>query len=474
MKRNFKLISFEIFYLLLITLGIDTTHALHLTGTFNTNEYFKFITRFGIQATDSHKTKDTQGYIYGNITLVNSENLNYVDNVTRQLPPNTLIMLTLLDYNYFIDYYTKRLIKPETTSCSMMFEKISKSAYFFECNEKSGGLDFIRRVPCPNSRLCVDEDDANNVMNNFQFTFRTNDLNQARFWYVSLVACVRDTKTCEWKYLSDYEETFVTPTTTTAESNSVNGSVSVSSNQSYTYPHIKRSSRIPSFTLAYDIWLVNGHPSVSSKNRFEHQFSYELHDVFEIYLCSFLIYSCVIPFIGYRMYCHFHYLYLQLFVYVGVELTCRLLSLIHNITFSLDGCGVIFLKYASDFLEVLASSVLILILISIAKGWTIRSKRIQMTRKKYCLGIFLQSTLVFSHMISLVCFLSFVFIFVQLILINKFKQKVTTDQIFNTNSYETTAGYVEMSVRAVFMIWFLYELKMTSESLETVAFENTS
>jgi hypothetical protein len=77
-------------------------------------------------------------------------------------------------------------------------------------------------------------------------------------------------------------------------------------------------------------------------------------------------------------------------------------------------------------------------------------------------------------MISLVCFLSFVFIFVQLILINKFKQKVTTDQIFNTNSYETTAGYVEMSVRAVFMIWFLYELKMTSESLETVAFENTS
>ena len=31
-----------------------------------------------------------------------------------------------------------------------------------------------------------------------------------------------------------------------------------------------------------------------------------------------------------------------------------------------------------------------------------------------------------------------------------------------------------MSVRAVFMIWFLYELKMTSESLETMAFENTS
>ena len=50
--------------------------------------------------------------------------------------------------------------------------------------------------------------------------------------------------------------------------------------------------------------------------------------------------------------------------------------------------------------------------------------------------------------------------------------KITTDQISNTNSYETTAGYVEMSIRAVFMIWFLYELKITSENLESAAFKN--
>ena len=388
-----------LFLFILCSSCIKSAESLHLKGTFNTNDYFKFLTRFGMQSTDSHFQKETQGYIYGNITLLNSENVNLIDNATKQLPPNTLIMLTLLDYNYFSEYYAKRLIKPETTACSMMFEKIAKVAYFYECNEKTNGLDFIRRVPCGYSKLCVDEDDVNNVITNFQFTFRTNDLNQPRFWYISLVACVRDTQTCQWKFLSDYQEDPTRMPTTSA----LNNATSTMANQTYnTYSHAKRSPRIPSYTLAYDIWLVNGNPSVSAKNRFEHQFSFELHDIFEIYLSSFVIYLFVMPFIGFRMYTHFHYMYLQLFAYVGIELTCRLLSLIHNIVFSFDGNGVVFFKFASDFLEALASSVLILILISIAKGWTITSKRIQTTRKSCLFGLFLQISLIVSHMISLV------------------------------------------------------------------------
>jgi len=37
----------------------------------------------------------------------------------------------------------------------------------------------------------------------------------------------------------------------------------------------------------------------------------------------------------------------------------------------------------------------------------------------------------------------------------------TIDPVFNTNSYETVAGYVELSVRFVCMVWFVYELKET-------------
>ena len=386
---------------------LATYQALHLKGTFNTNDYFKFITRFGLQPTDSHNPQDTQGYVYGNITLVNSVNLSPVDNLTRELPQNALIMFTLLDYNYFIEYYSKRLVKPESTACSMMFENIGKNAYFYDCKENTN-LDFIRRVPCPKTKLCPDEDDAKNVMNNFQFTFKTKDLNQARFWYVSLVACVRDSKTCEWKHLSDYEPNAMPLSATTTSQNAIG--LQNSSNTTFftspmtTFFSSHSDSLIePSYTLEYDIWLVNGHPESKSNNPFEHQFSYELHDIFEIYLCSFLFYLCVIPFIAYRMYSHFHYLYMQLFAYTGIELVCRLLSLVHNIVFSFDGNGVVFFKFMSDFLEVLGSSVLILILISIAKGWTIRTKRLQMSRRFYLLGILLQLMLVISHMISLVC-----------------------------------------------------------------------
>lgn len=43
------------------------------------------------------------------------------------------------------------------------------------------------------------------------------------------------------------------------------------------------------------------------------------------------------------------------------------------------------------------------------------------------------------------------------------------DPVFNTNPYETTAGYVELSVRFLWMAWFLYELKATFGTLETVS-----
>jgi hypothetical protein len=51
--------------------------------------------------------------------------------------------------------------------------------------------------------------------------------------------------------------------------------------------------------------------------------------------------------------------------------------------------------------------------------------------------------------------------------------KHTIDPIFNTNSYETVSGYVELSVRFVCMIWFVLELKETFGDLENAALMNT-
>ena len=158
---------------------------------------------------------------------------------------------------------------------------------------------------------------------------------------------------------------------------------------------------------------MNGNPNSERKSFLEHQYTYELQDIFEIYLCSFLIYFFIFPFIVYRLKNHFHYLYLQLFIYVSIELSSRFLSLTHSIVFSFDGTGVYFLQFISDLLEAIASSILILILISVAKGWTIRSKELKANKKSIILGFFLQFVIVTSKM----------------------KALANIDPIFITNSY---------------------------------------
>lgn len=429
----------SIFYVLIIYtfFKINTSNGLHVRGTFNTNEFFKFVTRFGVQSTDEHNEINTRGYIYGNITLFDSTDpaYNKSNPASYQFPHNSFVMLTVMDYNYFIDYYNKRHLWPKSSACSLMFEQIKKTAYFFECAEQNK-QDFIRRIPCEQNKLCIDEDREINVIKNNQFTFLIRDYNQARFWYISLVACTRDTKTCEWTDLSYREKTV------THENNTTN---------STTFTRMLKH-QYPSFTVAYDIWLVQGNPlSETRSNHFEHQFSYELHDIFEIYLFSFLVYLFILPFILFRLYLHFHYLYLQLFVYVSVEFTSRCLALLHNLVFSFNGRGVYAFQFAGDFLEAFASSILMLILLSIAKGWTIRSSRLKMSKNFYSFGFLLQSSLIISHMISL----------------------ETVDPVFNSNSYQTVSGYVELSVRFACMIWFVLELKETFANLESAAFKNT-
>ena len=139
--------------------------SIHLTGTFKTDEFFKFIARFGFQPTDIHSRSSTYGYIYGNITIVDKE---YFQNVTTTEMP--LITLAVMDYTYFVDYYNRRLIRPRADACSMMFEKIQKIAFFLDCGE-TNKEDFIRRVPCNTNSLCADEDKPSNVISGHQFTY---------------------------------------------------------------------------------------------------------------------------------------------------------------------------------------------------------------------------------------------------------------------------------------------------------------
>ena len=131
MKFNVGTTIYLVIFTVLLIEKIQENSALHLKGTFKTNEFFKFVTRFGFQKTDEHNVDITTGYIYGNISLVG-------DNVhtNQSIPTNSLITLAVMDYNYFIDYYNERMILPRSAACSIMFEKIEKIAYFYNCNEE--------------------------------------------------------------------------------------------------------------------------------------------------------------------------------------------------------------------------------------------------------------------------------------------------------------------------------------------------
>jgi glycosyltransferase involved in cell wall biosynthesis len=150
-------------------------------------------------------------------------------------------------------FFDGLLLRKNLGPCSRL---LTADEYFFGACF-AGKEDFIRRVPCPNGKLCIDEDNHMNVIAGNQFTFRIRDFNQARFWYISLCSCNRNLNTCTWNDVANHSRS--------------NGKVSR-----------------PSYAIAYDIWIVNGNPELKGLNQFEHHYTYELHDIFELYLISFL------------------------------------------------------------------------------------------------------------------------------------------------------------------------------------------
>lgn len=156
-------------FFFIILFLFSSVQTLHLHGTYAPKEFFRLLTKFGIQKTDQHRPQDTFGYIYGNITLVCS---------TANCTFNKPILFLILDYDYFLPLYQKQ----RTLSCSDMMKQIQTIAFHRRCHD-TGTEDFWRTIPCPKGQLCPDEDQAQNVINNQQFTFKIRDINQPRLFH---------------------------------------------------------------------------------------------------------------------------------------------------------------------------------------------------------------------------------------------------------------------------------------------------
>lgn len=155
----------SVLQLLILFNLIFLQNAIHITGTFRTNEFFKLLAKFGFQKTERHSQRDSYGYIYGNIT--SKENF--------PVP----ITFAVLDKYSFLPYYGNRTLYHRDKACQRMFSTIDQFAFDSKCSPKNK-MDFLRRIPCKHGELCSDEDNKTNVINGNQFTYVISDLNQPR------------------------------------------------------------------------------------------------------------------------------------------------------------------------------------------------------------------------------------------------------------------------------------------------------
>ncbi len=160
-----------------------------------------------------------------------------------------------------------------------------------------------------------------------------------RYWYISMVSCYRipsGDQRCNWTY---------------------------DTNQNV--------------TLDYDVWLVNGPPHMKHINPFEHQFSFEHHDIFEVYLAFFIAYCFLVPVQLYALSKQKHLLPFLLTICMSTEFVGVTFNLIHVLKFAFDGIGVDLLKVVGNFIGNVAECLFMLLLLAVVKGWTITRQHLE-------------------------------------------------------------------------------------------------
>lgn len=136
-----------------------------IIGDFHTDDFFKFIIKFGFQKAETHSQRDSFGYIYGNITSEDSF--------------NSPITMAVLDKSTFVNFYGNRGYYNREIACQKMFANLKNLAYDSECNS-NGKRDFLRKIPCTKGQLCEDEDSPTNVVPGNQFTYVISEVSQPR------------------------------------------------------------------------------------------------------------------------------------------------------------------------------------------------------------------------------------------------------------------------------------------------------
>lgn len=197
-----------------------------------------------------------------------------------------------------------------------------------------------------------------------------------RFWYISLVACYRNTTTCTWHHFD------------ASKFNAHNGS---NSNQAGVH------SNFNDYTINYDIRLVNGNPNQSSSNPLAFHFSFDQQNILEMNLIFFFVYLILVPMQIYAVRIQKHPVTKLFTLSLILEFISLVLILSYYIRFAASGVGNEAIKTTGDIFDILSrvshrnhltckymtepllfdlQTTFMLILLLLAKGWAVTRQQV--------------------------------------------------------------------------------------------------
>ena len=214
--------------------------------------------------------------------------------------------------------------------------------------------------------------------------------------------------------------------------------------------------------MNYDIWIVNGNPESRVRdNRFEYHFSFDLFDLVEVYSICILLYL-FIPFpyllmkirssIDFKHPILISYLFFQVFFFTG-----NTLNLMHYFIFAYNGIGIDLLVHLGNLLTIIGESILILLLLFIAKGKT--SKRILVDECRVFSGWLVNTVVLRQGKKTIVLFVLYTIACCSCYVLSI----MTMNPVVDSNHYQTFANYFSLLFRCFLMLLFVFELKETTQ-----------
>lgn len=138
-----------------------------------------------------------------------------------------------------------------------------------------------------------------------------------RFWYVSMVACYRNTTTCTWH-------------------------------------HFDARKFNANFEIDYDIHLVNGNPTQSATNPLTFHFSFDQQYILEMNLLFLIVYLVLVPMQIYAVRIQKHPVTKLFTTSLILEFISLVFILTYYINYTISGLGSESIKAIGDILDILS------------------------------------------------------------------------------------------------------------------------